>query len=60
MRWLGAPFNAAQKGRSAPPGIDEQHGIVEERRVVPDVIGHDRADLVRPGRKLLRDRTHQA
>ncbi|MNS94564.1 hypothetical protein D3C72_1287860 [compost metagenome] len=39
---------------------DEQHRVIEERCVMPDVIGHDRADLVCIGTKLLPDRPHQA
>ena len=39
---------------------DEQNGVIEERCVMLDVIGHDRSNFVCRRGKLLRDRPHHA
>jgi hypothetical protein len=57
---VGRAVQRFAEGKVGTTRHDKQHGIVEERGIVLDVVGHDRPDLVRGGRKLLCDRPHQA
>ncbi|MNT19925.1 hypothetical protein D3C72_1552130 [compost metagenome] len=57
---VGCAIERGAVGQVGAARHHEHHRVVEQREVVADIVGHDRADFVGAGLQLVADGAHQA